>query len=96
MGLLEDEQKKSGVTTGTGGVDNLTFGQQLVGINFNPAGDEKVNRAKQLCADLADLVNENAPANSEQSYLYNLIKGSALREILNAQMVTVKLLTLKY
>jgi len=30
----------------------MTFGQQLVGLTFNPSGDEKVNRAKILCAEL--------------------------------------------
>lgn len=72
----------------------LTFGEKLVGINFNPAADSKVDRAKQLCAELADLVNEEGTP--ESSYLFNLIKGNALREILNAQMNAVKLLTLKY
>lgn len=73
-----------------------TFGMQLVGISFNPSGDAKVNKAKQLCAQLADLVNENQDNNDPATYLYNLIKGKALSEILTAQMLTVKLLTLKY
>lgn len=75
--------------------NQLTFGQQLVGLTFNPSGDEKVNRAKLLCSELADLVNDN-DGGEKPSYLYNLVKGSALREILNAQMNVVKLLTLKY
>lgn len=73
----------------------LTFGEKLVGIQFNPANDDKVAKAKQLCAELANLVESN-PVEGQPSYLYNLIKGNALREILNAQMNTVKLLTLKY
>lgn len=72
-----------------------TFGQKAVGLSFNPSNDDKVGKAKRLCADLADLVNDN-DAGDSQTYLYNLIKGSALREILNAQMNVVKLLTLKY
>lgn len=74
----------------------LTDGMKLVGINFNPSGDEKVNKAKQLCAELADLVMEDAALQSQPSYLYNLVKGKALGEILSAQMLAVKLLTLKY
>lgn len=74
----------------------LTFGQQLVGLTFNPSGDEKVNKAKRLCAELADLVNDNTAAVEQTSPLYELIKASALKEILNAQMNVVKLLTLKY
>jgi len=73
----------------------LTFGQQLVGLNFNPSHDDKVGQAKQLFADLADMVEQN-DGGEKPSYLYNLIKGNALREILNAQMNVVKLLTLKY
>lgn len=75
----------------------LTDGMKLVGITFNPSGDEKVNRAKQLCAELADLVFADAEAQTSQpTYLYNLIKGKALGEVLMAQMAVVKLLTLKY
>lgn len=35
-------------------MSELTFGQRLVGLTFNPSGDDKVGRAKQLCAELAD------------------------------------------
>lgn len=77
----------------------LTFGEKLVGLTFNPSGDEKVNKAKQLCAELADLLNyewqakkENYPYNSLMAQLYQHSVG----EILNAQMNTVKVLTLKY
>jgi len=76
--------------------EQLSFGKQLVGLTFNPSGDEKVNRAKELCAELADLVMDSDETPGSNTYLKNLIKGSALKEILNAQMVTVKFLTLKY
>ena len=36
-----------------------TFGQKLVGLTFNPSGDPKVQKAKELCAELADLLNEH-------------------------------------
>jgi hypothetical protein len=76
----------------------LTFGEKLVGLNFNPSNDDKVGKAKRLCADLADLVynNDAAIGTEPPTYLYNLIKGKALGEILNAQMNVVKVLTLKY
>jgi hypothetical protein len=73
----------------------LTFGEQLVGLNFNPANDDNVSRAKRLCADLMDLVNEDAK-NQETSILKNLLYQHTVGEILNAQMNVVKLLTLKY
>lgn len=73
----------------------LTFGMKLVGINFNPAGDEKVNKAKQLCAELADLVY-NDHKGTEATDLYDELYHHSIGEILNAQMNVVKLITLKY
>jgi hypothetical protein len=35
-----------------------TFGEKAVGLTFNPSGDEKVNKAKQLMADALDLLKE--------------------------------------
>lgn len=78
----------------------LTFGQKLVGLNFNPSNDSDVQRAKVICAELADLVgnhfiekNRNGESSSDlEIQLYNHTIG----EILNAQMNVVKLLTLKY
>jgi flagellin-specific chaperone FliS len=73
----------------------MTFGEKLVGLNFNPSNDDGVSKAKKLCADLMDLVNSergNRETTQLESYLYNHTIG----EILNAQMNVVKLLTLKY
>lgn len=72
-----------------------SFGMQLVGITFNPSGDPKVNRLKQLAAEMADIV-ENDSRGKVETVLYSIIKKSALQEILNAQMNAVKLVTLKY
>ena len=36
----------------------LTFGEKAVGLTFNPSGDEKVHKAKQLMAEALDLLNE--------------------------------------
>lgn len=78
-----------------------TFGMKLVGITFNPSGDAKVNQAKQLCAQLADLIyDERSPKATgvikERSELENQLYNHTIGEILNAQMNVVKLLTLKY
>jgi hypothetical protein len=72
-----------------------TFGQQLVGYTFNPSGDDKVAKAKQLCAELADLL-EGVNKSQESSYLGNTFYGGAIRRILDAQMWSVKFLTNKY
>lgn len=34
----------------------LSFGERLVGLTFNPSNDPKVQRAKEICAELADLL----------------------------------------
>jgi hypothetical protein len=73
----------------------MTFGEKLVGLTFNPSGDEKVNRAKKLCAELADLITE-VNDSQESSYLSNTFYGGAIRRILDAQMYSVKFLTNKY
>lgn len=72
----------------------LTFGEKLVGISFNPSNNPQVDRAKQLCAELADLVKPEIldVSNTVRYYLTMHTIG----EILNAQMNVVKLLTLKY
>ena len=36
----------------------LTYGQQMVGLTFNPSGDDMVAKAKQLMAQAIDLVEE--------------------------------------
>jgi hypothetical protein len=73
----------------------LTFGEKLVGLTFNPSGDPKVNQAKRLCADLADLL-QNEMNNRETSTHAKILEPFTYGEILNAQMNVVKLLTLKY
>jgi hypothetical protein len=80
----------------------LSFGEKLVGLTFNPSGDPKVNRAKELCAELADLLNEHWKQfdaydlhNINTVQLRNQLYSHTIGEILNAQMNVVKVLTLK-
>ena len=73
----------------------LTFGEKLVGLDFNPSGDERVWKTKRLCADLVNLLNENASSGGK-SALYSLICQKAIGDILDAQMNVVKVLTFKY
>lgn len=88
--LVGDEEPKSEKNS-----HPMTFGEKLVGLTFNPSGDEKVTKAKQLCAELADLLEE-VNKNQESSYLSNTFYGGAIRRILDAQMYSVKFLTNKY
>lgn len=74
----------------------MTFGEKLVGLTFNPSNDSKVQRAKELCAELADLIrNENEILHVDNSVKHHLLHHT-YGEILNAQMCVVKVLTLKY
>lgn len=87
--------------------ETLTFGEQLVGLTFNPSGNEKVQKAKELCAELADLVNQDyenpyyegdlekriAPGYRDQ--LKESLFQHTIGEILNTQMNVVKLLTFR-
>lgn len=73
----------------------MTFGEKLVGLTFNPSGDDKVAKAKQLCAELADLLYEEQRS-QETTQLKGQLYNHAIGEILNAQMNVVKVLTLKY
>ena len=75
--------------------EELSVGQKLVGISFNPSGDSKVNRAKELCAELADLMMD-AMNNREMTKIHKVLMDNTLCEILNAQMNVVKVLTFKY
>lgn len=76
----------------------LTFGQKLVGLTFNPSGDPAVNEVKLLFAKAADIVHDNwcRDGYTEKSPLENEIYHHAIGEILNAQMSAVKALTFKY
>lgn len=74
----------------------LTFGEKLVGIGFNPSADLKVQRAKEICAELTNMIHEHMNETiDESSDLKYVIYQHALGEILNAQMNAVKLLTFK-
>ncbi len=75
----------------------LTFGEKLVGLNFNPSNDDKVSKAKKLFADAADLLHDEMySGGGEVTELQSRLYAHTIGEILNAQMNVVKVLTLKY
>lgn len=92
------------VTSATGPMDaapstqrQLSFGEKLVGLNFNPSNDDSVSKAKRLCAELADLLTDEVyNGKNETTTLQTQLYSHAIGEILNAQMNVVKVLTLKY
>ena len=77
-------------------LDEKTYGQKLVGLDFNHAeGDthDAVHTAKQHAADLIDMVNDRrTPADS---HIKNTLSTFAVTSLLAAQMAVVKVLTWK-
>lgn len=76
----------------------LSFGESLVENTFYPSGDDKVAKAKQLCAELADLLHEaemDSHANGTFTGLRALLTPQTYSKILDAQMMVVKVLTLR-
>jgi len=71
-----------------------TFGEQLVGLNFNPSGDEDVQKVKELAAEMAEILKRRY-SSDERTPVKSLLFDHAVGEILNAQMAVVKVITMK-
>jgi len=69
------------------------FGDLLVG-NFNPSGDEKVDRVKEICSELAEIL-KNSYQTSDRNPVTSIIFDQAVGSILSAQMLVVKVITFK-
>ena len=52
VGSLKNPKKEN--------MEELTFGQKAVGLQFNPSGEDNVTKAKQLMADAIDLLEKDA------------------------------------
>lgn len=78
---------------GNGSLHPLSFGEKAVGLTFNPGGDEKVTKVKQLYAAIIDLMAEiRVEADrSEKGRLCSV----AITEAQTAQMWAVKAITWK-
>lgn len=71
-----------------------TFGMRSVSLKFNPSGDEKVIKAKQLIADAIDLLEESY-SEKEKTWSVNVFRTKAFTDLISAQMSLVKFLTWK-
>lgn len=89
-------------------IDNkeLSFGQRMVGLNFNPSGDDEVTKCKQLFADAIDqqhriVMEETGTVLQPNGVMHDFIseRGKtalyAIHEVQTAQMWAVKSLTWK-
>jgi hypothetical protein len=72
----------------------LSFGEILVGIEFNPSNDDRVAQVKQKMAEIANILKD-AYNDGEKSPVKSLLFDHAVGEIVNAQMSVVKVITLK-
>lgn len=75
-----------------------TFGEKAVGLTFNPSGDKKVHKAKQLMADALDLLKEVETEKTDNgramlSWEANVFRTNAFNKIVDAQMSLVKFIT---
>ena len=74
-------------------VDEQTFGQKAVGINFNPSNQDAIYICKKRYADLIDEMND-LRANTDSQEQKRLC-SVAITELQTAQMWSVKALTWK-
>ena len=72
----------------------LSFGELLVGIEFNPSNDDKVAKIKSLMAEAANLMLE-AYDEEGKSPIKSLLFDHAVGELVSAQMAIVKVITFK-
>lgn len=68
----------------------LTFGQEAVGLKFNPSKDDKVDQIKSLYAQIIDLLNDDRGANRDERAR---LASVAITEAQGAQMWAVKAVT---
>ena len=72
----------------------LSFGELLVGIEFNPSNDDKVAKVKSMIAEIANLMKDEYN-NEQKSPVKSLLFDHAVGELVNAQMAVVKVITFK-
>ena len=72
----------------------LTYGEKAVGLTFNPSGDEKVQKVKELYAQIIDLCNDlrTEAGQGEKGRLLSV----AITEAQSAQMWAVKGITYQF
>lgn len=78
----------------------LTYGEDAVGLTFNPGGNPHVTKIKKLYAEVIDLLNDKRHALKTQKHLKDIESGEKIRlysvaitEAQTAQMWAVKGIT---
>lgn len=70
----------------------LTFGEKLVGLSFNPSGDENVIKIKKAAAAYADAIEDVVKNTQLDDFQRDLFNRSTYT-ILDSQMQAVKAAT---
>jgi len=73
-------------------IENPTFGQKAVGINFNPSADSAVDRVKQIMANAIDEMN-NFRNKETTTQVQKRLASISITEMQGSQMWAVKALT---
>lgn len=89
MGLAEAKVVES---TPTQALPRLTYGQEVVGLTFNPGNNPEVDRIKKLYAEIIDDLNR---ARNAKSWEVVRLLSIAITEAQTAQMWAVKAVTWK-
>ena len=72
----------------------LSFGEQLIGIEFSTEDDSEVFKVKKMMAEITNIMKDNY--NQEmKSPVKSFLFDHAIGEIVSAQMAVVKVLTQK-
>jgi len=74
----------------------MTYGEKAVGLTFNPSGDEKVNKVKELYAEIIDLCSDLRECCGADQGEKGRLLSVAITEAQSAQMWAVKGITYKY
>lgn len=72
----------------------LSFGELLVGIEFNPSNDDKVAKVNSLMAEVANIMMDQYKE-GDKSPIKSLLFDHAVGELVSAQMAVVKVITFK-
>lgn len=68
----------------------LNFGELAVGLQFNPSGDAKVQKLKELYAEVINILNDDRGENRDERARLSSV---AITEAQTAQMWAVKAIT---
>jgi hypothetical protein len=74
-----------------------SFGERLVGIDFNPSNNDKVHLIKTKMAEIANIIHDERQSrySTGVDYVDSVVINHTLESILQAQMAAVKYVTLK-